>query len=336
MVKAISSKKQMSPFDQKNFKDQIKNIVTQQNSWQKKQEAISVFLKTHQTDDVINHVIDVLFQIIDQSSSNQEIGVSAAILTEIAKHLSNRTIQIRSIFTRKNNDSFVNDITSQFLSRSNINNNTVRLGIVHYLSEINPLSKNELGHVLQRFGESLLKHTFQTYFSSKKESHHAFFFLKEHLDQFLSLNPLLAEMSAHVLQQQMLKNADAFPKMLKTYLDALTEKLDNNPALIRAIGIHLSFLMKTVCDIEHKQLIDQLLKIIISFASAHEKGFPKLRSLFLDVVSASKTQSAKETIALFLKSKPRNSTKSVAEKSMHATSSRNGFSPLDEVLFLAS
>lgn len=323
------------------FKNHISEIMQPQKSWDKKLSLLDQMLFGSITNDFIHEVVQSLFKIIDEQKEDHMIGTAMAILTEIAQRISTGQIKLQQGTVGGLERSVLENISSNVLSRANINNNTVRLGIIHYLSVIKPVSRMELQRTLSRFGESLLTQVFLIYFSNKKESEIALHFLNSYLSEFLAGSAAVAEMTGSVLQKQMLKFPVEFPKLMKSYIKHIDPILTKNRPLVRALGIHLSFLMKTTCEIGQKELITEMFDITSSFIFSFQKSNPneflELKILFLDIVSSSKTIDAKNLILEFSKMKfnaRAASTKNNISK-MNSTSTQK-ITPLEEILFLAS
>jgi hypothetical protein len=110
---------------------------------------------------------------------------------------------------------------------------------------------------------------------------------------------------------------------------------------VRALGIHLSFLTKTTCEIGQKELITEMFNLTSSFLFSFQKSNPaeflELKNLFLDIVSSSKTIDAKNLILEFSKMKfnSRADSKNNSISKMNSASEQK-ITPLEEILFLAS
>lgn len=322
-----------------NIKNQIIGSIQKNDGWDGKKLFLDKLFIGYVTFDFSQNVSKILFEIIDESKEDHVVGTALAMVTEVARRILENEIKLHQIGTNKTARTLVEEITSNILSRSNINNNTVRLGIIHYLSVIKPVSKMELQRILTRFGESLLLHVFQVYFSGKKDSKLAFYFLSKHLLDFMSSTPALAEMSAAVMQNQMFKNPKEFPDFMKKYIKCATPYAGKSHQFTRAIGIHLAFLTKSACEVEQKDLsrdllqgINMFLSLIQKMRSPHE--LIELRKIFFDIIASSRTLTAKDILMDFDKNKKKSQMNQNKGTDMKLDST--AVTPMEEILFLAA
>lgn len=325
------------------------------NNWELDLYLLDCLSFGYVTNDFLLNICDSLFEIIDdeisqsadkQHSESSVLGACLALLTEISKRISQKEITLHETAIGASSASLVDHITSNMLARSNLNNNTMRLGIMHYLSKVKPLSQIEWQRVTSRFGQSLLEHVFQTYFAFGTGSQNAFHFLSQHLGKFLCSSPALAEMTGAVLQNQMLKNPDEFPNFMQKYIDFALTKDGKNFDFLRSLCIHLSFLTKTACDVNQKKIFDPMFKVLTRFLSffddSKQEVYSKLKNLVEEILSTSKTLAAKELLQALavtkIRSKPKSNSirthmdrKGVSRENMHSI-----INPLEEILFLAS
>lgn len=328
---------QMTRILGKNLKSRILEAMKKNDGWDGKLIFLDKLFLGHVTFDFSQDVMRSLFEIVDEQKEDHTVGTAMAMITEIARRILSDEVNLHQTLTSKTGKSLVDNITSNILSRANINNNTARLGIIHYLSVIKPVSKMELQRILTRFGESLLMHVFQVYFSGKKESKLAFHFLAKHLLDFLSSTPALAEMSASVMQNQMFKNPKEFPDFIKKYIRFSIPLMEKNHLFIRAVGIHLAFLTKSACEVEQKELSKELLQAVNMFLSSVQKARPsheliELRKIFSDIISSSRTMTAKDILVEFDKSKRKIQ---ISSSKMTDIKLDSVVTPIEEVLFLA-
>lgn len=322
-----------------NIKNQILECIQKNNGWDGKKLFLEKIFIGYVTFDFSQNISKALFEIIDESRDDHIVGTAFAMVAEVARQIFENEIKLHQMKTNKTAKNLVDEITSNVLSRSNINNNTVRLGIIHYLSVIKPVSKVELQRILTRFGESLLLHVFQVYFSRKKESKLAFYFLSKHLIDFMSSTPALAEMSAAVMQNQMFKNPKEFPDFIKKYIKCTIPYTEKSHQFTRTIAIHLAFLTKSACEVDQKDLSKDLLQGINMFLSLTQKirsphELIELRKIFFDIISSSRTLTAKDILFDFDKGKKnphmsQNKLTDIKLDSMTVT-------PMEEILFLAA
>lgn len=322
-----------------NIKNQILGSIKKTDGWDGKKLFLDKLFIGYITFDFYQNVSKTLFEIIDENKEDHVIGTALAMVTEVARRILENEVKLHQIGTNKTSRILVEEITSNILSRANINNNTVRLGIIHYLSVIKPVSKMELQRILTRFGESLLMHVFQIYFSGKKESKLAFYFLSKHLLDFMCSAPALAEMSASVMQNQMFKNPKEFPDFIKKYIKCTIPYAGKSHQFTRAIAIHLAFLTKSVCEVEQKDLSKDLLQVINMFLSLIQKvrsphELMELRKIFFDIISSSKTLTAKDILVDFDKNKKKSQINQNKGTDMKLDSL--AVTPMEEVLFLAA
>ena len=164
-------------------------------------------------------------------------------------------------------------ITTNLLARSNMNNNAMRISLVHYLASC-PLTNQgtmQLNRVISRFGQSLLDDMLTAYFEDKRKGNAAFFFLVEHLNSFFAASPALAEMSHNVLKHFMLKFPGEFPPFLASYSDFVAREETS----LRLAAKHMALLFRAAHDVSQKALAETIGKILL-----------KHLSLFADVSDA--------------------------------------------------
>ncbi len=309
--------------------------------------------------DLLMKLSEKIFQLIDEECQNEMstthiTGTGLALLTEIGVKV-NKSLEIAHDAARIKHINFIEYLTSNMLARSNVNNDTMRIGLVYYFSKVEPMSKVNIQKILSRFGRSLLEHVLQLYFSHSKKSDLAFYFIIEHLDNFIFSSPALAEMSNSVLQNQMFKHPQEFPLLLKKYISHKEKNINYNEA--RALIIHLSFLLKATCEVNQKNLIDSILEITFNYIYTFEnKSKDTLLNLFDvigEIISTSKSPKAKEITAIIYDKILTNS-KMIeavnAYKLIHLDMKNSSWikklkmnavgdkkpSPLDEILLLAS
>ena len=254
--------------------------------------------------DFLTKLCEKLFLILDEEcasedSSSDVAGTCLAVITEVGmqvkKNIENidNSVKVKSLF-------FIEFLTSNMLARSNINNETMRIGLLCYFSKVEPLSQVNIQKILSRFGQSLLEHILQIYFTNEKKRDLAFYFLTEHLSDFIFSSPALAEMSNSVLRNQMLKNANEFPNLVKKYISHKMK--DINFARSRSLVIHLSFLLREACEVNQKVLIESLLEIMFSYIYTFEgksnETMATLYEIFGEIISTSKSAKAKEITAI--------------------------------------
>jgi len=167
-------------------------------------------------------------------------------------------------------------VTTSLLARSNVNNNAIRVSLLHYLSK-NPLNMNtssQLNRVISRFGQSLLDDLLNAFFEQKKRGTAAFFFLAEHLSTFFTAAPALAEMSHSVLRHYMLKHPDEFPSFMASY----SEWVSREHLTLSMTAHHIALLIRAAADVSQKQLAESLCSVL----QKHLKLFGEVSKDLLD------------------------------------------------------
>jgi hypothetical protein len=147
-------------------------------------------------------------------------------------------------------------VTTSLLARSNVNNNAIRVSLLHYLSKcpINNNTSSQLNRVISRFGQSLLDDLLNAFFEQKKRGTAAFFFLAEHLSTFFSAAPALAEMSHSVLRHYMLKHPDEFPGFMASYSDWVSREHQS----LSMTAQHIALLIRAATEVSQRQLAENL------------------------------------------------------------------------------
>ena len=290
-------------FKNQDFKAQIYKfsvLFGNEHDWEHVNMFLECLLIGSVNLDFLTKICKKIFAIIDEeyaleNSSANVVGTCLALITEIGAHVKvsletiSGTLKFKSLF-------FIEFLTSNMLARSNINNETMRIGLVYYFSRVEPLSQINIQKILSRFGQSLLEHVLHTYFCNSKKSDLAFYFIIEHLDDFIFSSPGLAEMSNSVLQNQMLKHPHDFPMLMKKYISYKLKNINYNTA--HSLIIHLSFLLKEACEVNQKALIDSMLEITFSFIYLFENKSKdtalNLHEVLGEIISTSKSAKAKE------------------------------------------
>lgn len=151
-------------------------------------------------------------------------------------------------------------VTTSLLARSNVNNNAIRVSLLHYLSKcpLNTNTTSQLNRVISRFGQSLLDDLLNAFFEQKKRGNAAFFFLADHLTSFFSAAPALAEMSHSVLRHYMLKHPDEFPSFMASYSEWVSKEHQN----LSMTAQHLALLIRAAADVAQKQLAESLCVVL--------------------------------------------------------------------------
>lgn len=312
------------------FKNQIYKFISVAGShkdWQHMQNFVERLLTPPIEKGFMIKTCQTLFEIIDEEIAENDretvaSGACLALMTEIGIQILNRTEAKSSSGARLNNH-VIEFLTSNLLARSNINNETMRVGILYFLTKIEKNTNLSLQKILSRFGENLLNQVFQIYFSKNEKSETAFYFLVHNLTHFLTISPALAEMSNDVLQSQMLKHPSLFLQFLTRYLDVVPKDSDTVYSLI----IHMSFLLKQACEINQEKLAQGLFELIVSCISVFQFTsrdlFLKQYETMVDIVLKSHTVLAKQ-IAGFVTSKILNNKSVKSHKDVLTLMKANG------------
>jgi hypothetical protein len=167
-------------------------------------------------------------------------------------------------------------ITTSLLARSNVNNNAIRVSLLHYLSKcpLNANTSSQLNRVISRFGQSFLDDMLNAFFEQKKRGTAAFFFLADHLSMFFTAAPALAEMSHSVLRHYMLKHPDEFPSFMASYSDWVSRE----HLTLSITAHHLALLIRAAADVSQKQLAENLCAVL----QKHLKLFGEVSKELLD------------------------------------------------------
>ena len=174
-------------------------------------------------------------------------------------------------------------ITTNLLSRSNVNNTAMRISLVHYLASC-PLTNQgtmQLNRVISRFGQSLLDDMLTAYFEDKRKGNAAFFFLVDHLKSFFAASPALAEMSHSVLKHYMLKFPTEFPSFLASY----SEFVAREETALRLAAKHIALLYRAAHDVSQKGLADTIGKILLKHLSLFAEVSDALLNEQVEIVS---------------------------------------------------
>lgn len=283
------------------FKNQIYKFLSVAGSnkdWQHMQKFVERLLTPPLEKGFLIKTCHTLFEIIDEEISDNDretvaSGACLALMTEIGIQILNRAEAKSPAGTRLNNH-VIEFLTSNLLARSNINNETMRVGILYFLTKIEKNTNLSLQKILSRFGENLLNQVFHIYFLKTEKSETAFYFLVHNLTHFLTISPALAEMSNDVLQNQMLKHPSSFLQFLTRYLDVVPKNYDTVYSLV----IHLSFLLRRACEINQEKLTQSIFELIVSYISVFQftsrELFLKQFETMVDIILKSRTPLSKK------------------------------------------
>ena len=210
----------------------------------------------------------ILLEITDNELTDKHTRIPLAqtalvLLTELGLLLASRAGQ--SSLEHRDIARVVEYITTNLLARSNVNNNAMRISLVHYLARcpLNSQGTLQLNRVISRFGQSLLDDLLLAFFEDKRRGNAAFFFLAEHLNSFFSSTPALAEMSHNVLKHYMLR----FPTEFPLFLAAYAEYLNREEVSLKLASKHISLLLRAAIDVSQKSLSESISRILIKHLS---------------------------------------------------------------------
>lgn len=177
-------------------------------------------------------------------------------------------------------------VTTSLLARSNVNNNAMRIALIHYLAKcpFNHHGTEQLKRVIGRFGHSLLEDLFCAYFDGKKRRNAALHFLVHHLDVFFGTSPALAEMSQSVLRHYMLTHPFEFPEFLSSYCDLVPRQ----ESRLRHATYQISMLLVCAIDVGRKDLAEKVADILLrhlsTFRAASHDLFEDQIRVAVDIV----------------------------------------------------
>lgn len=339
--------------NQEKFTNQIyaySVLSSSEKKWAYTQKLIEFLSQNLNDDFFVKKICEFLFEIIDHEFSIEpnESTVAAnclALIIDLGVQLSEKKHKNQT--NNKHSLHIIEYITSNLLSRGNINNVEIRIALVYYLSKVEENSKINLHKILSRFGQSLLEHIFYKYFSNSKSSQVAYAFLIEHLCKFLSGSAHLAGMGNSVLQNQMLKNPNEFLTFLQNYL----HEIKNNPIDMKTMTIHISFLLKKSCEVNKLELIEKLKEMIINHLTfINTKSnieFSEQCEIVINILSEAHSKSIRESIRLissFYFESKRNTTEKITHKYFQSSNKQKvtkieekyqPSSPFEEILLLA-
>lgn len=225
--------------------------------------------------------------LMDSSERDRKLPlgqVALVLLTEFGLLLSHRFLSDDRKDPAVTN--VVEYVTTSLLARSNVNNNAMRIALIHYLAKVpgNNQSSEQLKRVIGRFGHSLLDDLFRAYFDGKKRRNAALHFLVHHLDVFFSSSPALAEMALSVLRHYMLTHPTEFPEFISAYCDLIPHQ----EGRLKRSTYQISMLLVSAIDVGRKDLAEKIADILLrhvsTFRSAsHDLFFDQIR-LAIEVV----------------------------------------------------
>lgn len=239
--------------------------LASERDWDSSSAFLDSLLKTITASESLRDVVISLLDIADNELTEERgripVGQTALVLlTELGFLLANRSGG--SGLDYRGTSSVVEYITSSLLARSNVNDNAMRIALIHYLARcpMNQSTTQQLNRVISRFGQSLLDDLLKAYFEDKKRGNAAFHFLLQYLNVFLVQSPSLAEMSHDVLKHYMLKHPDDFPAFLSSYC----ERIPREEARLAATTRHVALLMRAAIEISKRPLAEAIAGILVN------------------------------------------------------------------------
>lgn len=237
--------------------------LAHERDWDTSLSFLRALLETSQDSEFYREIAMAMLHLSDMELSDGKgknaIGQAVLVLvTEFGLMVAERAGQ--SGLDPQGASRVVEYVTTSLLARSNVNNNAIRVSLLHYLSKC-PLNSNttsQLNRVISRFGQSLLDDLLNSFFEQKKRGNAAFFFLAEHLSSFFSAAPALAEMSHSVLRHYMLKHPDEFPSFMASYSEWVSKEHQS----LSMTAQHIALLIRSAVDVSQKQLAENLCVVL--------------------------------------------------------------------------
>ncbi|NBW81304.1 hypothetical protein EBR21_06070 [bacterium] len=237
--------------------------LAHERDWDTSLSFLRALLETSQDADFYREVAMAMLHLSDMELSDGKgknaIGQAVLVLvTEFGLMIAERAGQ--SGLDPQGASRVVEYVTTSLLARSNLNNNAIRVSLLHYLAKcpLNTNTTSQLNRVISRFGQSLLDDLLNAFFEQKKRGNAAFFFLAEHLSSFFSAAPTLAEMSHGVLRHYMLKHPDEFPGFMASYSEWVSKEHQS----LSMTAQHIALLIKAATDVSQKQLAENLCVVL--------------------------------------------------------------------------
>lgn len=238
--------------------------IAQERDWDAANALLDEVISRATSAEFLRELSLILLEIADNELSGKASRIPLAqtilvLLTELGMQLA-ANVGRNGLDTRETGR-VVEYITTNLLARSNLNNMAMRISLVHYLAKcpLNAQGSLQLNRVISRFGQSLLDDMLTAFFEDKRKGNAAFFFLVEHLNNFFTASPALAEMSQNVLKHYMLKHPDEFPLFLASYCDFIPKE---EIGLTNATR-HIALLLKAAIEVNQRPLADSIGRILL-------------------------------------------------------------------------
>lgn len=238
--------------------------IAQERDWEAANALLDAVISKATSADFLRELSLILLEISDNELSGKATRVPLAqtilvLLTELGMQLA-ANVGRNGLDTRETGR-VVEYITTNLLARSNLNNMAMRISLVHYLAKcpLNAQGSLQLNRVISRFGQSLLDDMLTAFFEDKRKGNAAFFFLVEHLNNFFTASPALAEMSQNVLKHYMLKHPDEFPLFLASYCEFIPKE---EVGLTNATR-HIALLLKGAIEVNQRPLAESIGRILV-------------------------------------------------------------------------
>jgi hypothetical protein len=250
--------------------------IAQERDWDAANTLLRAVIAKATSAEFLRELSLILLEIADNDlgdrTSRVPVGQTILVLlTELGMQLA-ASAGANGIDTRETGR-VVEYITTNLLARSNVNNMAMRISLVHYLSKCsqNAQASLQLNRVISRFGQSLLDDMLTAFFEDKRKANASFFFLVEHLNNFFTASPALAEMSHNVLKHFMLKHPAEFPLFLASYCEFIPKEEITLSNATR----HVALLLRSAVEVNQRPLVESLSRILVRHLSVfRDAGHP--------------------------------------------------------------
>lgn len=172
----------------------------------------------------------------------------------------------------ENANQVLDHIATYLLSVSNSNNSCIRLSLINYFgySELDG-QKSGFNRIMGRFGYTVLELLFNMLFQKRTEAM-SLQYLLENIPYMLEGDQNCQKILHETWKFYMLKKPDRFSLFIKTlsgYLKSLNHDRFNKSKDI--FLQHMGALLKIVSDVNHKNLVQEILYIIVDFDGCNAK-----------------------------------------------------------------
>lgn len=240
------------------------SALASEQDWKSMSSLLNILTEKMRNSDAIREVAISLLELADNEfvgtgAKRSQVGPTALVmLTEMG-------LMLAAGGSKSSLDpdvaAVVEYITSSLLARSNITDTSMRLSLIHFLSQcpINTNSPQQLTRIINRFGQTLLTDLTQACFLDKRRSNAAFYFLVQHLNVFFASSPTLAEMSIDVLRHTMLRFPEEFPSFLSNYCKLVVRE----PLTLSITTRCVTVLFQSAVEVGRKSLAQSLAMILL-------------------------------------------------------------------------